>query len=316
MEITKKCAKTHRRRKRLIKNRRKNRNKYYSKFKFKNNYNNQFNNHIISDDPLFINNKNIMDFKVPDSFWDTYKFAQDWQHKHQVNWWKSKCIALEHENNLLRDKIRELVGYYNNNNANIYVNKQQSDSNYDKQKNYRNRNFKNQELYSSKQNIDNSSDQNQYEDFKRFELESNGQCQYSSNNYQYFQYQYQDSNQFNSSTGQYAEEEEKEEEEEFREEEELEFQVDEGMMKFLEQSIRHKMELKRKRELAAEEAKNDEVEIVSHENDDKIRLEEAKLLYGVACSRVIAIETTMQVSIDKYKAKEEPEYWPIIPLKP
>lgn len=216
---------------------------------------------------------------------------------------------------MLRDKIRELVGYYNNNNANIYVNKQQSNSSYDKQKN-----FHNKELYSSKENADNSNDQNQYKDFKRFELELNGQeCQHSSNSYQYGQYQYQDSNQFNNSTVQYAEEEkEKEEEveEEFGEEDELEFQVDEGMMKFLEQSIRHKMELKRKRELAAEEAKNDEVEIVSHENDDKIRLEEAKLLYGQGCSRIIALETTMQVSIDQYKSKEEPEYWPIIPLKP
>ncbi|CAD6208560.1 GSCOCG00010548001-RA-CDS [Cotesia congregata] len=236
MEIIEKCAKTSKRRKRLNKNRRKNRNKYYNKCKIKNNYNKQFNDTQSYDN---LDNKHMIDimgFHVPDSFWETYKFAQDWQHKHQVAWWRSKCVALEHENLVLKNKIREIINNCNHNHVNCQ---------HHQVHNYENR---------------------------LGELENAGQ----ENN------------------------------------EELEFEIDEGMMKFLEQSARHKKELKRKRELEAEEA---QVTWVSHENDDKIKLEETTLLYGKDKSKIIAIETRMQVEVDQYKTQHQPEYWPIIPLK-
>lgn len=44
-----------------------------------------------------------------DSFWQNYTAAQEWQKRHNVTWWKSKCFALEHENQVLRDKIRSMA---------------------------------------------------------------------------------------------------------------------------------------------------------------------------------------------------------------
>ncbi|KAG8034198.1 hypothetical protein G9C98_001283 [Cotesia typhae] len=263
MEIIEKCAKTSKRRKRLNKSRRKNRNKYYNKCELKNNYNKQFNDRQSYNN---VNNKHMIDimgFQVPDSFWETYKFAQDWQQKHQVAWWRSKCIALEHKNLVLKNKIREIINNCNHNHVN----------------------YQHQQVHNHENRLG--------------ELEDAGRPEPNQE-----LYQYQNQNNFY----QQAEEEAEENNEEL----ELEFEIDEGMMKFLEQSARHKEELKRKRELEAEEA---QVTWVSHENDDKIKLEETTLLYGKDKSKIIAIETRMQVEVDQYKTQHQPEYWPIIPLK-
>ncbi|XP_018058505.1 PREDICTED: uncharacterized protein LOC108693852 [Atta colombica] len=44
-----------------------------------------------------------------DAFWKNYAVAQEWQKRHSITWWRSRCIALEHENKLLRDKVRSLA---------------------------------------------------------------------------------------------------------------------------------------------------------------------------------------------------------------
>lgn len=100
--------------------------------------------------------------------------------------------------------------------------------------------------------------------------------------------------------------------------ENIEFQVDDDMMKFLEQSIRHKMELKLRRERENEEDNEqiNHIQIESGEVQDRNRIESAKLLYGSASSRIVAMETAVQVNVDRHKDRANPHYWPNIPLKP
>jgi hypothetical protein len=42
-------------------------------------------------------------------FWENYYTAIEWQERHQVAYWKSRSIALEHENNLLHQYVQSLV---------------------------------------------------------------------------------------------------------------------------------------------------------------------------------------------------------------
>jgi hypothetical protein len=44
------------------------------------------------------------------SFWGNYKVAMEWQSKHFVNYWKSRCSALELENQHLYKTIEALSG--------------------------------------------------------------------------------------------------------------------------------------------------------------------------------------------------------------
>ncbi|XP_011637506.1 uncharacterized protein F10E9.5-like [Pogonomyrmex barbatus] len=44
-----------------------------------------------------------------DAFWKNYTVAQEWQKRHNITWWRSRCVALEHENKILRDKVRFLA---------------------------------------------------------------------------------------------------------------------------------------------------------------------------------------------------------------
>ncbi|GAB1863243.1 Gem-associated protein 8 [Camponotus japonicus] len=44
-----------------------------------------------------------------DAFWKNYASAQEWQKRHTITWWRSRCLALEYENEILRDKVRLLA---------------------------------------------------------------------------------------------------------------------------------------------------------------------------------------------------------------
>ncbi|XP_033326725.2 uncharacterized protein LOC117220651 isoform X1 [Megalopta genalis] len=178
------------------------------------------------------------------SFWENYTTAQEWQNRHNVIWWRTRCFALEYENQALRDKLRSLAA----------------------------QNVSQQSNYSQK-----------VQNYKNHDVE------------------------------------EDDEETKFTEDNEnLEFQVNEDMMNFLEQSIRHKIELKKKRE--AESAEKEE-----RNKDDCIqggaawvqaRNTNAKLLYGDASPTILAMETALQTTVDRHKDKAKPQLWPIIALKP
>ena len=43
------------------------------------------------------------------TFWQNYNIAQEWQNKHNATWWKTKCFALEHENQMLRNAMRKMT---------------------------------------------------------------------------------------------------------------------------------------------------------------------------------------------------------------
>ncbi|EZA53078.1 hypothetical protein DMN91_003012 [Ooceraea biroi] len=51
----------------------------------------------------------VMDTMQADAFWKNYATAQEWQNRHNITWWRSRCIALEQENEILRNKIRSLA---------------------------------------------------------------------------------------------------------------------------------------------------------------------------------------------------------------
>ncbi|KAM0735734.1 Gem-associated protein 8 [Formica fusca] len=44
-----------------------------------------------------------------DTFWKNYAIAQEWQKRHNITWWRSRCLALEYENEMLRNKVRFLA---------------------------------------------------------------------------------------------------------------------------------------------------------------------------------------------------------------
>lgn len=161
-------------------------------------------------------------------------------YRHSVTWWRSRCLALEHENEILRNKIRSLIG----------KNNQQTDNK---------KTFKRQ--------------QNTYKKDNNKEKES-------------------------------------------KDDQDLEFHVDEDMMNFLEQSLRHKMELKQKREqeLAARE-KESIIPVEGGAAWAHTRSKEAKLLYGDASPTILAMETALQATIERHKDKSKPQYWPNIPLR-
>lgn len=119
-----------------------------------------------------------------------------------------------------------------------------------------------------------------------------------------------------------VEEEEEEEEDESgntEENENLEFHVNEDMMSFLEQSIRHKVELKKKREeescIKKEEEEDEDGSIQGGAAWVHTRNNNAKLLYGDASSAILAMETALQTTIDRHRDKAKPQYWPVIPIK-
>lgn len=155
-----------------------------------------------------------------ETFWENYKNAIDWQQRHNVAWWKSRCLALEEENKILRNKLYEQA----NTTPLIPV---VNDDPIEKTNN-----------------------------------------------------------------------------------ETLEFQIDNDMVQFLEQSIRHKMELKKKRD---DEHKEDLSNNLPVKNCDGIK--NSTLLYGSACQKIMAMETALQASIDYHKDHEKCCFWPNIPLK-
>lgn len=102
------------------------------------------------------------------------------------------------------------------------------------------------------------------------------------------------------------------------EDENLEFHLDENMMDFLAQSIRHKIELKNKKE--SEEIAEENKESSEEKAEGGLvwvhkRNEDAKLLYGPASPRILAMETALKTTIERHLDKAKPQYWPNIPLK-
>lgn len=164
--------------------------------------------------------------------------------RHSITWWRTRCIALEYENQILKDKLKSLV------------------------------------CQSSQQ--------------------------YTSHKRKKSGYKYQNGG-------------EKCEETRFNEEaENLEFHIDEEMMSFLEQSMRHKFELKKLREseTCIKKRKEEEENIQGGATWMHARNSNAKLLYGEASPTILAMETALQTTVDRHKDKAKPQYWPIIPLKP
>lgn len=166
--------------------------------------------------------------------------------RHNITWWKSRCIALEYENEMLRNKLRSLAQQHNYNNAATQENNCDDDDNSDRA---------------------------------------------------------QEGTRFHENT------------------EELEFNMTEDMLKFFEISERHRKELQEKHRYSKkkEVSQKETEEIISVAGGAEImsaRKQEAEVLYGDDGSKILAMETAVQATLDRYKDLVNPQYWPNIPLKP
>ncbi|EFN78562.1 gem-associated protein 8 [Harpegnathos saltator] len=176
-----------------------------------------------------------------DAFWKNYTAAQEWQVRHNVTWWRSRCMALEHENEVLRNEIRSLVNQFR------YPDTATAEANY------------------HKEDINNQEELLYDED-----------------------------------------------------DEELEFTVTEDMLNFFEKSERHRRQLKKKHESnkAVYTEEENLVDLIGGAASARARREDANELYGDASSKILAMETALQATLDNYKDKVNPHFWPNIPLKP
>ncbi|XP_043466737.1 gem-associated protein 8-like [Leptopilina heterotoma] len=211
------------------------------------------------------------------AFWENYSTAQEWQQTHNVAWWKSRCIALEAENETLREMIQKIVKSMQcqcgnarqiNNLFLSSINQQPKHSEKIHQQHYENKNIQKQKNRKNYQNYEEISNEHNLEN----EIQSD--------------------------------------------DENFEFHVNEGMMDFLKQSIKHKMELKQSREEKEALERNEEDAFPKMRTISlKERIENAKLLYGESSPRILGMETALQATIDSHKDRTRPNYWPNIPLK-
>lgn len=169
--------------------------------------------------------------------------------RHSITWWRSRCVALEHENKLLRDKVRLLAQRrgYRDTRENGYRAEDDDDADDDED--------------------DNAAGEN------HVELDTDR--------------------------------------------EDLEFTVTEDMLNFFEMSERHKQEMRRKygSRTAREEENPEGTPFVSAAERTRARKEEAALLYGDAGPKILAMETALQSTVERYEDTTNPQYWPNIPLK-
>lgn len=206
--------------------------------------------------------------------------------RHNVIWWRTRCQALEHENQLLRDTVRHLA--------------------------------RTRQCHCQRKGQVPNEVRNQNEAENKFQNEARIQFENEARN----QFQNEAQNQFQNRawTGFHTETqsnlEAEAEDEPASDDESLEFELNDDMMDFLKQSMQHKLELKQKRE---EEASDEEEEEEGPLKGGAVwmqeRTENAKLLYGEDSPRILGMETALQTTIDRHKDKARPQYWPNIPLK-
>lgn len=99
--------------------------------------------------------------------------------------------------------------------------------------------------------------------------------------------------------------------------EDLEFNVTEDLLNFFETSERHKREMRRKygSNTATCEDNLEGTPFVGAAESARMRKEEVELLYGDASSKILAMETALQSTVERYEDAANPQYWPNIPLK-
>lgn len=101
--------------------------------------------------------------------------------------------------------------------------------------------------------------------------------------------------------------------------EEFEFTVTEEMLSFFEKSERHRRKMKQKYKSIKDTQKDKSAEdnlIIGGAESARARKEEANELYGEESSKILAMETALQATVDNYKDKVKSQFWPNIPLKP
>lgn len=188
-------------------------------------------------------------------FWQNYLKVLEWKDNHELAFWKSRSVALEHENAFLHDYIKNIVTKRNIPLKSIItkpVNLQSSCSKSKKRHRKRNR--------------------------KRKKSQRTGdilkKVQFT------------------------------------KEDEVLEFEINDEMLNFFEQSIRHKLTLKKEND--EKESKNDYLPSIHRIGID--RQEDMNKLYGSFAPMISGMEAAMQLSFNRIIEKKHPEFWPVAPI--
>ncbi|XP_067118810.1 gem-associated protein 8-like [Centruroides vittatus] len=104
------------------------------------------------------------------------------------------------------------------------------------------------------------------------------------------------------------------------EEESFEFEVSEELIKFLEETEKHRQNLKTVKNKSKTDKNAENQDITA---DDKIlkprqqamqRTKQMKKLFGKSAAKIHGMETAMQLTFDRYCDLKQPKLWPNIPL--
>nr|XP_018897541.1 PREDICTED: gem-associated protein 8-like [Bemisia tabaci]XP_018897542.1 PREDICTED: gem-associated protein 8-like [Bemisia tabaci] len=94
----------------------------------------------------------------------------------------------------------------------------------------------------------------------------------------------------------------------------FEFNVDENMRTFLEQSMRHKQEMQRLKDAELEESVDAEMFKAPKESAMEERKRTMSILYGDAAPKILSMEMALQMTFDRHFDQKQPAFWPNLPL--
>ncbi|KAK6642120.1 hypothetical protein RUM44_013843 [Polyplax serrata] len=96
-------------------------------------------------------------------------------------------------------------------------------------------------------------------------------------------------------------------------EDSITFEMSDEMIKFFQESFKHKMDLKKEKKQEEDRIEVDK-KVMELQFTKLRRVSEMKLLYGDDAPKIIGMETAVQLSFNKYCDMKGPKYWPNIPL--
>lgn len=237
----------------------------------------------------------LMDMSGSQWFWDNYNKCLQWQENHQLAYFKAKVTALQFENDLLHKQILHLAEQ----NDKLIV--------------------QNRSLVNGVNPgflVDSYSFYGRHEDtgYPRPQVDN-----YYNSASQYYQYSSEPMNISTDSNGSDGEDDDDDH-----------LELSEEFVKFVEISLRHKMEMKKLKEEKAKgngkikEHEDGEDCVSDKEGDmcDKVpnlhikeqRTKEMAQLYGEAAPKIHAMETAVQLSFNRNADLFQPILWPNIPL--
>ncbi|XP_071453998.1 gem-associated protein 8-like isoform X2 [Hetaerina americana] len=213
-------------------------------------------------------------------FWRNYDTCMKWQEQHKVAYWKSKALALEYE----RDALLQYVLGFETANNDVHRPMRRGNSSF-------------QEV-NVKPGGHRSRKRGMYQrDKRRKRFRSHARNENSPQSYKH-----DESHEANEDSVNKDPENESNDD----------INVDDELIEFFKQSLRHKMELREKRKASEESDSNDSSSI---KKPDAVRSEEMRMLYGKNHAMIQGMETAMQLTFERNCDILNPVLWPVLPLK-